>query len=141
MTMFSQLCEIETDKATMGFETPEEGYVAKIFVEAGTKDIPIGKLLCLIVENEEDVAKFSDYEDDGSTLVTKAAKEPKPAAAPAAPEATSAPPPSPAIKTHPPAAAPARPAGDRPFASPAAKKMAQEKGLDLSQVRIPKSTS
>merc|ERR1719489_144420 len=44
------LCEIETDKATMGFETPEEGYLAKIFIEAGTRDIPIGKLLCIIVE-------------------------------------------------------------------------------------------
>jgi len=37
------LCEIETDKATMGFETPEEGYLAKIMITAGTKDIPIGK--------------------------------------------------------------------------------------------------
>ena len=33
------LCEIETDKATMGFETPEEGYLAKVMIEAGTKDI------------------------------------------------------------------------------------------------------
>lgn len=38
------LAEIETDKATMGFETPEEGYLAKIFVPAGTKDVPIGKV-------------------------------------------------------------------------------------------------
>ena len=46
------LCEIETDKATMGFETPEEGYLAKIVIQAGSKDIPIGKLLCIIVENQ-----------------------------------------------------------------------------------------
>ncbi len=38
------LAEIETDKATMGFETPEEGYLAKILVTAGTKDVPIGKV-------------------------------------------------------------------------------------------------
>lgn len=38
------LAEIETDKATMGFETPEEGYLAKILVSAGSKDVPIGKL-------------------------------------------------------------------------------------------------
>lgn len=38
------LCEIETDKATMGFETPEEGYLAKIIVAEGTKDVPIGKV-------------------------------------------------------------------------------------------------
>ena len=37
------LAEIETDKATMGFETPEEGYLAKILIPDGTKDIPIGK--------------------------------------------------------------------------------------------------
>lgn len=38
------LCEIETDKATMGFETPEEGFLAKIVVAEGTKDVPIGKV-------------------------------------------------------------------------------------------------
>ena len=38
------LCEIETDKATMGFETPEEGYLAKILISEGTKDVPIGKV-------------------------------------------------------------------------------------------------
>ena len=38
------LCEIETDKATMGFETPEEGFLAKIFVEEGAKDIPVGRV-------------------------------------------------------------------------------------------------
>lgn len=38
------LAEIETDKATMGFETPEEGYLAKIIVPAGTRDVPIGKV-------------------------------------------------------------------------------------------------
>lgn len=38
------LCEIETDKATMGFETPEEGYLAKILIPEGAKDIPIGKV-------------------------------------------------------------------------------------------------
>ena len=38
------LAEIETDKATMGFETPEEGYLAAIFYPAGSKDIDIGKV-------------------------------------------------------------------------------------------------
>jgi len=38
------LAEIETDKATMGFETPEEGYLAKILVPAGTKDVSIGQV-------------------------------------------------------------------------------------------------
>lgn len=59
------LAEIETDKATMGFETPEEGYLAKILIQAGSKDVTIGKLVCIIVENESDIAAFADYKDTG----------------------------------------------------------------------------
>lgn len=51
----------------MGFETPEEGYLAKILVQAGQKDIPIGQLVCIIVENEADVAAFKDFKDDGKS--------------------------------------------------------------------------
>lgn len=76
------MAEIETDKATMGFETPEEGYLAKIFVAAGTKDVPIGKLVCIIVDNAEDVAAFKDFTED-ATVAT-----PAPDAAPAIPAAT-----------------------------------------------------
>lgn len=59
------MAEIETDKATMGFETPEEGYLAKIMYAAGSKDIPVGKLVCIIVEEEGDIAAFKDFKDDG----------------------------------------------------------------------------
>ena len=38
------LAEIETDKATMGFETPEEGYLAKIILPGGSQDVPVGKV-------------------------------------------------------------------------------------------------
>lgn len=65
------MAEIETDKATMGFETPEEGYLAKIVVQAGEKDIPIGKLVCIIVENESDVAAFADFKDTSKSLVAQ----------------------------------------------------------------------
>ena len=69
------LCEIETDKATMGFETPEEGYLAKILLPGGSKEVPIGKLLCIIVANKEDVEKFSSFKaDDAATA--GAASEP-----------------------------------------------------------------
>uniref|UniRef100_A0A914XX25 Lipoyl-binding domain-containing protein n=1 Tax=Panagrolaimus superbus TaxID=310955 RepID=A0A914XX25_9BILA len=64
------LCEIETDKATMGFETPEEGYLAKVLIPEGTKDISIGKLLCIIVEKQEQVEAFANFtgaEDSGSS--------------------------------------------------------------------------
>lgn len=50
----------------MGFETPEEGYLAKIIIPAGSKDVPIGKLVCIIVEKAEDVAAFQDFKDDGA---------------------------------------------------------------------------
>ena len=76
------LAEIETDKATMGFETPEEGYLAKIMVEAGTKDVTIGKLVCIIVENAEDVAAFKNFLDDGTSEAASSAAESS------APEAT-----------------------------------------------------
>ena len=42
------LLQIETDKATMDFETPEEGYLAKILVPSGTKDVPLGQV-CVVV--------------------------------------------------------------------------------------------
>ena len=36
------LAQVETDKAVMDMETPEEGYLAKILIPDGTKDIPVG---------------------------------------------------------------------------------------------------
>ncbi|KAL2653614.1 hypothetical protein R1flu_021742 [Riccia fluitans] len=55
------LCEIETDKATLDMEAMEDGYLAKILVPAGTKDIPVGQSLCVVVEDEGDVGKFENY--------------------------------------------------------------------------------
>lgn len=81
------LAEIETDKATMGFETPEEGYLAKILIPAGSKDVPIGKLVCIIVENAEDVAAFQSFKDDGNS-----APEPVAASTPAPSQGQQAPP-------------------------------------------------
>merc|ERR1719454_1883006 len=89
------LCEIETDKATMGFETPEEGYLAKIFIEAGTRDIPIGKLLCIIVEEQEDVAKFADFDASSVSEAAAPAPAPPPPAPVAAAPAPAAPAPAP----------------------------------------------
>ncbi|GFR28135.1 dihydrolipoyllysine-residue acetyltransferase component of pyruvate dehydrogenase complex, mitochondrial [Trichonephila clavata] len=125
------LAEIETDKATMGFETPEEGYLAKILVPAGTKDVPLGKLLCIIVSNEEDIAAFKDFVDSGEPVKSST---PKPAA-PSAPTPTvsppvSAPTPAPAVSAPPPP-----PEGSRIFASPLAKSLAREKGLDLTGIK------
>ena len=121
----------------MGFETPEEGYLAKVFIEAGTRDIPIGKLLCIIVEDQEDVAKFADF--DASSAVEAAAPAAPAAPAPAATAAAAPAPPPPAPAAAPVAAAPvqrsAPVAGGKVFASPAAKRVATEKGIDLSQIK------
>lgn len=67
------LAQIETDKATMEFETPEEGFLAKIILPAGSKDVPIGKLLCIIVENKEDIDSFKDFvaEEDAASAVVR----------------------------------------------------------------------
>ncbi|CAK9295361.1 unnamed protein product, partial [Gordionus sp. m RMFG-2023] len=61
------LAEIETDKATVGLEASEEGFVAKILIPNGTKDIPLGKLLCIVVPEKGDIAAFKNFklsEDD-----------------------------------------------------------------------------
>lgn len=84
------LAEIETDKATMGFETPEEGYLAKIMIPAGSKDVPIGKLVCIIVENAEDVAAFKDFQDEGKAAAASGAA-PAPVASQQEPSAPSQP--------------------------------------------------
>jgi len=61
------LCSIETDKATVDFEMQEEGYVAAMLFEAGTKDIPLGKVLAILVEDEDDLAAFKDYSGDDAS--------------------------------------------------------------------------
>ncbi|KYN38981.1 Dihydrolipoyllysine-residue acetyltransferase [Trachymyrmex septentrionalis] len=124
------LAEIETDKATMGFETPEEGYLAKILVPAGTKNVPIGKLVCIIVQDESNVAAFKDFKDD---IVIVAAPPPKPTApiTPIPPSTIVAPSVSTVAKV--PSIAP--PSEERIYASPLAKKLAAEKGLSLQGLK------
>uniref|UniRef100_A0AAQ5Y4L2 Acetyltransferase component of pyruvate dehydrogenase complex n=1 Tax=Amphiprion ocellaris TaxID=80972 RepID=A0AAQ5Y4L2_AMPOC len=121
------LAEIETDKATIGFEVQEEGYLAKIMVAEGTRDVPLGTPLCIIVEKESDIAAFKDYVETGVAEVST--PPPPPAPAPVRHMKTAAAP-SPA----PAAAAPAAPRKGRVFASPLAKKLAADKGIDLAQV-------
>ncbi|XP_022227848.2 dihydrolipoyllysine-residue acetyltransferase component of pyruvate dehydrogenase complex, mitochondrial isoform X3 [Drosophila obscura] len=111
------LCEIETDKATMGFETPEEGYLAKILIPGGTKDVPIGQLLCIIVNDQASVAAFKDFKDDAPAAAPAAAAAPPPPPPPAAAApAPAAAAPAPAAAPPPAAAAPA-PAGQKPAAA------------------------
>ncbi|XP_028323204.1 dihydrolipoyllysine-residue acetyltransferase component of pyruvate dehydrogenase complex, mitochondrial [Gouania willdenowi] len=122
------LAEIETDKATIGFEVQEEGYLAKILIAEGTRDVPLGAPLCIIVEKESDIAAFKDYVETGVAEVATPPPAPVPAPAPAAAAAPVA------ASVAPPTAALATPRKGRMFASPLAKKLAAEKGIELAQV-------
>lgn len=122
------LAEIETDKATIGFEVQEEGYLAKIMISEGTRDVPLGTPLCIIVEKESDISAFADYVETG--VAASPPPAPTPVATPPPAAAPAAPIPAPAAAS----AAPAAARKGRVFASPLAKKLAAEKGVDITQV-------
>jgi pyruvate dehydrogenase E2 component (dihydrolipoamide acetyltransferase) len=123
------LAEIETDKATMEFEAIDEGVVSQILVAEGTDNVKVGTVIAVIAGEGEDAgsAKAAPAPAPAPTPAAEPKAEapaPAPTAAPAA-----APPPAPA----PAAAAPAA-SGDRIKASPLAKRLAAERGIDLSTV-------
>ncbi len=128
------LAEIETDKATMEFESFYDGILLHIGVEKGG-GAPVNAVLAIIGEKGEDVdallaeaAKNSPAEEE---KVETPSPEPVKAAAPVA-----APTPAPTPKAAPtPAPAAMADANGRVFASPLAKKIANEKGIDLSAVQ------
>ena len=65
-----------------GFEVQEEGYLAKIMVAEGTRDVPLGTPLCIIVEKESDIAAFKDYVETGVAEVSTPPPAPAPASTP-----------------------------------------------------------
>lgn len=134
------IAEIETDKATMGLEASEEGYVAKLLVAEKTRDLPLKTLLCIMVKDKNHVAAFADYkptEAESKPSAPKAeAPKPAPAAAPAPkPAAAAPPPPPPPSSSQAPQTASApvkRASGERVFATPLARKLAAERNIDLA---------
>ena len=54
------IAEIETDKATMEVEAVDEGTVAKILVAEGTDDVPVGQVIALVAEEDEDVSQIKE---------------------------------------------------------------------------------
>ena len=131
------LAEIETDKATMEFESFQDGFLLYIGVDTGAT-APVDSVLCILGEKGEDYKELLEAEEKAAPAPAPAVEEkPAPAApAPAAAPAASAPAPSPApVSSAPKAAAPAPPAGnDRVVASPLAKKLAEQLGLQLNRI-------
>jgi pyruvate dehydrogenase E2 component (dihydrolipoamide acetyltransferase) len=120
------LAEIETDKATMEVESIDDGILAKIVVAAGTADVLVNQLIAVIAADGEDVAKVAA--GGGAAPSSVAVAPPSPASAGEGKKDTT---PSPAL-----AGEGARRAdeGSRLFASPLAKRIAQQNNVDLAKV-------
>lgn len=62
-----EIAAIETDKATLPLEMTEDGFIAKILVPEGTKDVPVNKPIAILVTKKDDIAKFESFKDEGSS--------------------------------------------------------------------------
>ncbi|KAL6704027.1 pyruvate dehydrogenase complex dihydrolipoamide acetyltransferase component (E2) [Coniothyrium glycines] len=138
------LVEIETDKAQMDFEFQEEGTIAKILRDAGEKDVAVGSPIAVLVEEGEDVSAFEAFsvEDAGGDKTPETPSK-KGEAAEASEPADSGSKTAPPAKEEAPAAIESESTGARletalqrqPNASPAAKKLALEKGVPLGSIK------
>jgi pyruvate dehydrogenase E2 component (dihydrolipoamide acetyltransferase) len=128
------ICEIETDKATMEVEAVDEGKIGKIVVAEGAEGVPVNAVIAILLEEGETAVPAGAT--PAPATAPKAAAPPAPAApkpAPAAPAPAAQAAAAPAAAA-PAAKPPAAPSGGRIFASPLAKRIAAEKGLDLSRI-------
>ncbi len=105
------IAEIETDKATMEFEAVDEGTIGKILIAEGTEGVKVNEAIAVLLE-----------EGESAEDITAA---PSPAAAPTEQAAA-------ATLASAPTAPPAAQAGARIFASPLARRIAADKGVDLT---------
>jgi pyruvate dehydrogenase E2 component (dihydrolipoamide acetyltransferase) len=119
------LAEVETDKATMELENYEDGTLLYIGIEAGSS-VPVDGIIAIVGEEGADYKQLLQGGAPAPVPSPEAAKAETPVEAPKA-DAQAAP-------AQQAAAAPAA-TGGRVFASPLAKKIAQEKGIDLAQVK------
>ena len=61
------LADIETDKATVGFEANDDGIIAKILKPEGSKDVPLGAVVAITVDDEDHVSAFANYSEGNDT--------------------------------------------------------------------------
>ena len=123
------LAEIETDKATMEFEAVEEGTIGKLLVPGGTEGVKVNTPIAVLLEEGES-AKDITAPKPASKPATEPTQAPKPAGESGDQEL---PPGSSGTKASP--AAPQAPAKGRIFATPLARRIAAEKGLDLARIQ------
>ena len=133
------IAEIETDKATMEVEAVDEGTIAKIVVPEGTADVPVNQVIAVLAGEGEDVKAAAGAGKGASAPAPKpqAAAPKEQSAAPKAEAPKPTPSSAPAAAAPKPQAAAPQPSasGDRIFASPLAKRLAKEAGIDLSRIQ------
>jgi pyruvate dehydrogenase E2 component (dihydrolipoamide acetyltransferase) len=120
------IAEIETDKATMEFEAVDEGRIGKILVAEGTEGVAVNTPIAVLLEEGEsasDVKAAPKKEEKKAEAAPAPKPEEKKAEAPKQPEKPAA------------APAPAAKSGERVFASPLARRMAEQAGIDLKAVQ------
>jgi len=120
------IAEIETDKATMEVETIDDGRIGRLLIPEGTENVPVNEIIAVILEEDEDEAALASF---AATPTNGGAAPPAPEAAAPAPEA------KPAVAAAPAPAAVVSAAGGRVFASPLARRMAEQAGLDVAALQ------
>ncbi|SMX23819.1 biotin/lipoyl-containing protein [Boseongicola aestuarii] len=134
VTRGEPIFEVETDKATMEVEATSDGYLAGIRAEEGA-DIPVGDIIAMIVETADEVAEHASASVETTETSKSAEGEVEPEAKPepeAAVTKTEETVPNESVET--PAAAPRATSGPV-LASPLAKRLAKERGVDLAALR------
>ncbi|MDF9302584.1 pyruvate dehydrogenase complex dihydrolipoamide acetyltransferase [Tritonibacter mobilis] len=121
------IAEIETDKATMEFEAVDEGVVGKILIPEGSEGVKVNTPIAVLLEDGESA---DDIDTSAATSEAAPAADAAAEEAPAAAEKAAAP-----AAATPAPAAPAAADGSRIFASPLARRIAADKGLDLSAIK------
>ena len=121
------VAEIETDKATMEFEAVDEGTIARIAVEEGSEGVKVGTVIAMLAEEGEDVDAASKAGGETAPAPAPSARSEKPVEEVREEKVAQE-----ARRTEP--APSASFSGERIIASPLAKRIAAEKGLDLSSI-------